>query len=131
MEENFVDPVYPFSDPVYNMYGTIDCNIMHPDYGSLPCTISEEAYPTMWAEAIAMGVAPYIPNVPKLTQLAYDERDYLIDRFVNKYAGSVLAWNDLTPPKRAQITQYRTALLNIDNQPGFPITIDWPEPPNV
>ena len=40
-----------------------------------------------------------------------------------------LRWAELTEAKQAEWTQYRTDLLNLPAQAGFPNTITWPTKP--
>lgn len=41
-----------------------------------------------------------------------------------------LRWADLTDAKRAEWAQYRTDLLNVPQQEGFPSNISWPLKPD-
>ena len=66
-----------YRNPVYNQYGTIDCEINHPDYGWIPFTAApddpEELGRTIHAEITAAGgivdyVAPPPPLVTVITK---------------------------------------------------------------
>jgi len=48
---------------------------------------------------------------------------------VDPLANNVLIWGDLTDAKQAEWTQYRTDLLNVPQQSGFPDDITWPTKP--
>lgn len=48
---------------------------------------------------------------------------------VDPLVSNPLRWNDLTAEKREAWTAYRTALLNITAQTGFPHTVVWPVKP--
>jgi hypothetical protein len=39
-------------------------------------------------------------------------------------------FSSLTPEQQQELSSYRTALLNVPQQSGFPITIDWPTKPS-
>ena len=41
-----------------------------------------------------------------------------------------LWFTSLTPEQQQELSSYRTALLNVPQQSGFPITIDWPTKPS-
>ena len=57
-------------------------------------------------------------------------RDYKLTSEVDPIAGNSLRWADLTEEKRAEWAQYRTDLLNVPQQSGFPDTINWPTKPD-
>ena len=38
-------------------------------------------------------------------------------------------WNDLTPEKQQEWMDYRTLLLNLPDQEGFPYNVTWPTTP--
>lgn len=48
---------------------------------------------------------------------------------VDPLVSNPLRWNDLTSEKREEWAAYRTALLNITAQIGFPLTVVWPVKP--
>jgi len=41
-----------------------------------------------------------------------------------------LRWASFSPEKQAEWAAYRQALLDVPQQPGFPLSIEWPVPPN-
>jgi len=57
------------------------------------------------------------------------ERNYKLQTDVDPIAGNSLRWADLTDEKRAAWTQYRTDLLNVPQQSGFPASVTWPTKP--
>ncbi len=57
-------------------------------------------------------------------------RDYKLRSEVDPVAGNALRWAALTDEKRAEWAQYRTDLLNVPQQSGFPSTIEWPTKPS-
>lgn len=65
-----------------------------------------------------------------LSDRARIERDGKLVSEVDPLAGNALRWADLTDAKRAEWTQYRTNLLNVPQQSGFPTTISWPLKPD-
>ena len=56
-------------------------------------------------------------------------RDFLLSDEVDPIVSNALRWADLTAAKQAEWTQYRTDLLNITDQAGFPTDITWPTKP--
>jgi hypothetical protein len=48
---------------------------------------------------------------------------------IDPLVSNPLRWNDLTAEKREEWVSYRTALLNITAQTGFPHTVVWPVKP--
>ena len=55
--------------------------------------------------------------------------DKLADE-VDPIAGNTLRWSDLTDEQRAAWAQYRTDLLNVPQQDGFPNSVTWPTKPS-
>jgi hypothetical protein len=57
------------------------------------------------------------------------ERDALLVGLVDPLVTNPLRWNALTDAKQAEWTQYRTDLLDIPEQSGFPNSVNWPTQP--
>lgn len=57
------------------------------------------------------------------------ERDRRLASEVDPIVTNPLRWSDLTTEKQNEWTQYRTDLLNVPQQAGFPNTINWPTKP--
>jgi hypothetical protein len=58
------------------------------------------------------------------------ERDNRLVTEVDPIVSNALRWADLTAAKQAEWTQYRTDLLNVPDQAGFPTDITWPTKPS-
>ena len=58
-----------------------------------------------------------------------EKRDLLLVQEVDPIAGNALRWAALTDSERTAWTNYRTALLDLPAQAGFPSTITWPTKP--
>jgi hypothetical protein len=58
------------------------------------------------------------------------ERDRILTTVVDPLVSNPLRWADLTETKQTEWSQYRTDLLNIPQQSGFPNTITWPTEPS-
>ncbi len=57
------------------------------------------------------------------------ERDTILESVVDPLVTNPLRWAGLTAAKQAEWTQYRTDLLNVPDQAGFPTDITWPTKP--
>ena len=49
---------------------------------------------------------------------------------MDKIITSPLRWDALTDEKKAEWAQYRQDLLDVPQQSGFPLNINWPEKPD-
>lgn len=116
----------------------VDVEILHPQYGWLPYTITpNDPDSTIDNEAllelIGDDVSVYTPPTQsELDAIAADvarqNRASLLAE-VDAIAGNALRWADLTPDQQAEWAVYRQALLNITDQEGFPQNITWPNKP--
>jgi hypothetical protein len=57
------------------------------------------------------------------------DRDYKLLTEVDPLVTNPLRWAELTSDKQTEWSQYRTDLLNVPQQSGFPSTITWPVKP--
>jgi len=57
------------------------------------------------------------------------QRDYKLITEVDPIVTNPLRWAELTDAKQAEWAQYRTDLLNLTDQSGFPNTVTWPTKP--
>ena len=58
-----------------------------------------------------------------------NERDNLLVKVVDPVVSNPLRWAEMTAEKQAEWSAYRTALLDITDQSGFPTDIKWPTKP--
>jgi hypothetical protein len=56
-------------------------------------------------------------------------RDYRLSQEVDSLVLNSLRWSDLTDGQRTAWAQYRTDLLNVPQQHGFPHNVIWPTRP--
>ena len=124
-----------------NDNGWIDCEIEHETYGWIPYTLdpadtdmtvnNDDLLSAMAAKG---DVAPYVPP----TQAELDamlsaelrrERDNLLVN-VDAIAGNALRWASLDADAQDAWAVYRQALLDIPQQSGFPINVNWPVKPS-
>jgi hypothetical protein len=117
----------------------IDVEINHPKFGWIPYLLTDYDTDTTIDNDAVMALigtdfAAYVPP----TQAELDaaaaaevraERDRRLVTEVDPIVSNALRWADLTAAKQAEWTQYRTDLLNVPDQAGFPNTITWPTKP--
>ena len=118
----------------------IDVEINHPQYGWIPYTLDPTDTDTTIDNDAVMALigddfAAYVP--PTQAELDADaaggvraERDNRLVAEVDPIVSNALRWADLTAAKQAEWTQYRTDLLNVTDQAGFPYDITWPTKPD-
>lgn len=119
--------------------GWIDCEINHPEYGWIPFTCNpndkgaafdvELLYNQM--KEIAAPYAP--PSQEQLDAIAAKnvrlERNSRLKYEVDPIAGNALRWAALTTEQQQTWADYRQALLDVPQQPGFPHDVAWPVKP--
>ena len=117
----------------------MDVEINHPDYGWTPytvhpddtdTTINNDAILALISTDFDAYVAPTAAEIA--TALAVTERskrDDLLRTVVDPIAGNALRWAALTSEQRTAWATYRTALLDVPAQAGFPSSITWPTAP--
>jgi hypothetical protein len=69
------------------------------------------------------------PSDVTLAAQVREERNQRLVAEVDPIVTNPLRWADLTAAEQAEWTQYRTDLLNITEQAGFPKTHTWPTKP--
>ena len=116
-----------------------DVEIEHPHYGWIPYTLDpEDTDQTIDNDAlralIGSDFAAYVaPTQEELDQAAVNEvrgmRGYILAHEVDPIVSNPLRWNDFTDGQRAAWAQYRTDLLNVPQQEGFPHDVTWPTKP--
>jgi len=119
--------------------GNIDCEINHPEFGWIPytlrdddtdTTINNEEIKSILGSNISAYVAPTQNELDaEAARNVRGQRDFRLEADVDPIAGNTLRWNALTDAQRAAWTQYRTDLLNVPQQSGFPHNVTWPTKP--
>ena len=69
----------------------------------------------------------------KTTQRAIEERgerNKRLEAYVDPVVSNPLLWASLGAEKQGEWAQYRTDLLNVPQQAGFPLNITWPTKPD-
>lgn len=81
------------------------------------------------AEHNAQQAADELERADFAIVAARDERDYRLVKDVDPIVSNPFRWDVLTAAKQAEWSQYRTDLLNVPDQAGFPDDITWPTKP--
>ena len=118
---------------------SIDVEINHPDYGWIPYLLTDYDEDTTIDNAEVMAligtdftayVAPTQAELDAETSAQVrGERDNILVTVVDPLVSNPLRWADLTSDKQTEWSQYRTDLLDVPQQAGFPNTITWPTKP--
>tara|TARA_B100000768_G_scaffold180576_1_gene200927 strand:- start:751 stop:1167 length:417 start_codon:yes stop_codon:yes gene_type:complete len=113
--------------------------INHPEHSWIPYTLNPSDTDNTVDNSVLLGLigsdyAAYVaPTQAELdAELAANlrgQRNQKLVEEVDPIAGNALRWGELTDAKQAEWTQYRTDLLNLPAQAGFPNTITWPTKP--
>ena len=116
-----------------------DVEINHPEYDWIPYTLLPSDTDmtvdnSVLLELIGSDYAAYVaPTQAELdAELAANlrgQRDQRLAGEVDPLVTNPLRWAELTDAKQAEWTQYRTDLLNLPAQAGFPNTVTWPTKP--
>lgn len=116
-----------------------DLEINHPVHGWLPYTLSPHDTDmtvdnSVLLELIGDDFEAYVPP----TQEELDEkaaadirfrRDMALSIEVDPIVSNPLRWADMTTEQQNAWAEFRTALLNITEQEGFPHNVEWPTKP--
>lgn len=113
-----------------------DVEINHPDYGWIPYAL------TPWdtdntvnnTELLALIGSDYVAfsqadEDARQAEFSRYQRDKRLENEVDPIVTNPLRWADFTTEKQNEWSQYRTDLLNVPQQAGFPNTINWPTKP--
>jgi hypothetical protein len=116
-----------------------EVEINHPEHGWIPYGLTPYDTDMTVDNSVLLGLigsdyAAYVaPTQAELdAELATNLRAERDDKLVNEVDPIVtnpLRWAELTEAKQAEWTQYRTDLLNLPDQSGFPNSITWPTKP--
>lgn len=117
----------------------IDVEINHPDFGWIPytldtadtdMTIDNNDLLTLIGTDFVAYVAPTQTEIDAETSREVRMmRDHLLQSEVDSVVSNPLRWADMTSEKQTEWSQYRTDLLNVPQQSGFPNSISWPTKP--
>ncbi len=118
----------------------MNVEINHPQHGWIPytvdpadtdTTIDNNAVMALIGSNFAVYIAPTQAELDaKLADDVRSNRDYkllTVDQMVSNH----LRWADLNADQQAAWSQYRTDLLDVPQQAGFPNTVTWPQEPSA
>ena len=116
-----------------------DVDINHPEHGWIPYGLNPDDTDmtvdnSVLLELIGTDFEAYV--APTQTELDAElaaslrgQRDQKLVQEVDPIVTNPLRWAELTDAKQAEWTQYRTDLLNLPEQSGFPNSVTWPTKP--
>jgi hypothetical protein len=116
-----------------------DVEINHPDYGWIPYTLDpSDTDMTIDNNAVMSLISTNFTSYVAPTQAELDaeleanlrsQRDQKLVEELDPIVTNPLRWAELTSDKQTEWTQYRTNLLNVPQQSGFPTNVTWPDKP--
>lgn len=77
-------------------------------------------------EIVEIGTKWDGSNWIQTEELVRSKRDKLLVDEVDVVAGNALRWASLSSDEQASWSAYRTALLDVPQQDGFPLNVIWP-----
>ena len=116
-----------------------DVEIEHPQFGWIPYTLDptdddETINNDALIELMGDDFTAYVPptqaelDAAAAAQVRF-QRDSILASEVDPIVSNPLRWTDMTTAEQNAWTQYRTDLLNITDQAGFPHNVTWPTKP--
>ena len=117
----------------------MDVEINHPEHGWIPYLLTDYDTDTTIDNDAVMGLigtdfTAYVP--PTQEELDAEaaagvraERGHILETEVDPIVSNPLRWADMTTAEQNAWSQYRTDLLNITDQAGFPHNVTWPTKP--
>ena len=116
-----------------------DVEINHPEHGWIPygltphdtdMTVDNSVLLELIGTDFEVYVAPTQAELDaELAASLRAQRNQRLAEEVDPLVANPLRWAELTDAKQAEWTQYRTDLLNLPAQAGFPNTVTWPTKP--
>jgi len=117
----------------------IDVEINHPVHGWIPYTINpDDTDQTVSNDDLLVMIGSSFEAYVPPTQAELDaqasagvrhQRDWILQNEVDPIVSNPLRWADMTAEQQAAWAAYRTALLNVPQQAGFPHNVTWPDKP--
>jgi len=118
----------------------MDVEINHPEFGWIPytldpsdtdTTINNDEIMSLIGTDFAAYVAPTQAELDAVeAESIRNKREYILSTVVDPMVSNPLRWASLSSDKQTEWSNYRTALLNVPQQSGFPNSITWPTEPS-
>ena len=125
-----------YADPVDSDNRRIDVEIELENIGWIPYTIDDNDTDQtidnveLKERVLEAGVADYTPPPDDVLAAGVRiRRDNTLSKEVDPVVSNPLRWGDMTTAEQNAWSQYRTDLLNITDQSGFPHNVTWPTKP--
>lgn len=123
-------------EPQYNVFGSVDLLVTFEGIGEVPFTATDTDPEPHGRELyqnaingdygpIAAYEPPPPPSEEELAAMIRDERDRMLR------ASDWTQLPDVPEATRNLWASYRQALRDVPQQPEFPDSVDWPDPPNT
>ena len=117
-----------------------EVEINHPEFDWIPYHLNPDDTDMTVDNSVLLGLigsdyAAYVAPTQEeldagLAAGLRAQRDQKLVEEVDPIVTNPLRWAELTDAKQAEWTQYRTDLLNLPAQAGFPNTVTWPTKPS-
>lgn len=114
-----------------------DLEINHPDYGWIPYSLTPwdtdmTIDNTALLSLIGSDFAPFsqADHDARTAVFVRDTRDLKLKHEVDPVVSNPLRWADLSEQEQTEVATYRTALLDVPQQSGFPHNVTWPTKPS-
>ena len=117
-----------------------DVEINHPDFGWISYTldpsdtdqtVNNDDLLALIGSTFTAYVAPTQAELDAQAEASVrGHRDYLLETEVDPIVSNPLRWADMTTEEQQAWSTYRTALLDITDQAGFPHSVTWPVSPS-
>ena len=115
----------------------MDVEINHPSFGWIPYTLdpSDTDMTIDNSELLSLIGSDFTPfsqadHDARVAAFERDTRDVKLVLEVDPIVSNPLRWGDLSEQEQTEVSAYRTALLDVPQQSGFPNTISWPTKPS-
>ena len=114
-----------------------DLEINHPDYGWIPYALTPWDTDTTidnteLLSLIGSDFAPFsqADHDARTAEIVRFQRDSKLTNEVDPVVSNPLRWADLSEQEQTEAATYRTALLDVPQQSGFPHNVTWPTKPS-
>ena len=113
-----------------------DVEINHPEFGWIPYTLDPSDTDMTIDNAVLLELigsdyesATQAEIDNRKAELVRFQRDMTLSAEVDPIVSNSLRWADMTTEQQNAWASYRTALLDIPDQDGFPHNVTWPTKP--